>query len=358
MISRVRVPLFVGALLAAAGLAGLMVTRPTDGSPAPLSGTILTGRTAPGIALHDQFGHGVTLRQFRGHPVIVTFLAANCTQLCPVVAETIHRTMIELGPAGRSVGILAVSTEPEADTHSLVARFSREHGLLHRWHYLSGPRSAVRPVWKEYAIYAPPANATQAEVNGHTSATYLIDSSGKERVLVTSDPGTGLLSRDLRILLGLPVTGGLADDVPAPQPGHQAPAFALHSLSSSTVQLSAERGHPVLLNFWATWCTACKSEMPALVRWSRRLRSEGLVVLGIDQGDPRKDVASFVRRYRVTYPILLDSDGAISGKYEVIGLPTSYLIGPDGVVEMARPGALGVNDLRDLERRVREDRGG
>jgi peroxiredoxin len=196
------------------------------------------------------------------------------------------------------------------------------------------------PVWHAFYVYVAPKNALEKLRQAHTSATYVLDGQGRERVLMTSNPDTGTLVRDLRILLGLTPQAAGADSVPAPQAGHPAPAFQLRSLSGSTVRLHDLRGHVVVLNFWATWCTACRSEMPMLARWSKAVRSSGVVVLGIDQQESARDAAAFVRRYRVPYPILLDSSGDVSATYGVAGLPTSLVVDRHGMVHAVRAGIL------------------
>src|SRR5438105_713430 len=99
------------------------------GSAAPVlsGGTGLSGRPAPDFRLTDQFGRSIQLSQLHGHPVVITFLSASCKELCPVVAGTIHRSLAEMGPAGKNVSVLAVSTDPEGDEPAVVRRFSREH---------------------------------------------------------------------------------------------------------------------------------------------------------------------------------------------------------------------------------------
>lgn len=305
-----------------------------------LQGTRLPNWQAPNFRLTDQFGRTVTFAQFRGRPVLLTFMQSHCTELCPLTAETIHRTLAELGPRSRRLAVLAISAEPEQDTAASARQFSRQHGMLHRWHYLLGSRQQLRPIWDAYHLYVAPADAPAKLQQAHTSATYLIDSQGRERILLTGDPNQGVLSRDIRILLGQAVTAPLLQAVPAAQVGHPAPDFTLASLTGKRVSLRSLRGHIVLLNFWATWCTACRSEMPRVNGWYRRLRSQGLIVLGIDQQEGKGAVAGFVHRFHVSYPIALDSSGSVSARYNVAALPTSILVDRSGMVESVHLGIL------------------
>ena len=305
-----------------------------------LAGTNLGASPAPGFRLRDQFGRWVSLTSLRGRPVIVTFVGATCTTLCPVVAETIHRTVAELGPDSRRVEVVAISTDPEHDTPAAVRRFSLAHRLLGTWHYLVASRAILAPIWRAYHLYVAPKGAPAQLADAHTSATYLLDASGRERVLMTSSPDVVGLDRDVRILAGLSAFSAAEVAIPAPQVGHPAPPLDVPRLNGGTIHLASLRGHVVLLNFWATWCMPCKSEMPMLQRWYGSVRARGVVVLGVDQQEGRGDVAPFIRALHVQYPIALDTDGVASARFDVAGLPTTLVIDRQGIVRSFRPGIL------------------
>jgi len=117
----------------------------------------------------------------------------------------------------------------------------------------------------------------------------------------------------------------------APRERLVAPEFRLPDLKGTVIKLENYQGEVVLLHFWATFCTPCLEELPALESLWRRYRERGLVILGIaaDRGsaDP---VRKFARAAGVTFPVLLDPEGVVRNHYEVVGLPMSYLIGRDG----------------------------
>lgn len=340
VIARRSLPVIVAIVLIAAGIGILTIPRGTTEAGPALVGTLFRPIPASPIRLTDQFGHQVSLSQFRGHPAIVTFLSAACTTLCPVVAETIHRSVEELGTPGRRVEILAVSTDPTHDTPALIRTFSSRHGLYYRWHYLTGSRSQLAPIWHAYYVYVAPANASQSLRDAHTSATYLIDSQGRKRVVMGGDPRTDDLQHNLQILLGIPVKPVGAYAIPAPQVGHPAPQFALRDLNGRMVSLRSLRGKVVLLNFWASWCPPCRQEAPRLSRWYEHLKSKNFVVVGVDQEEGRSDVLSFVRSFRLRYPIVLDGDGSVDASYDASALPKSLLIDPQGLVRSVVLGAV------------------
>lgn len=342
--NRRYLPFAVVLAVVAVGVALLTIPRTTASAPtasAPrLEGTVFPPKPAADFRLTDQFGRTVSITQFRGRTVILTFMGAHCTELCPLVAEKIRQSVDQLGAAGSKIAIVAISTDPGGDTRSAVIAFSRAHKLLHRWFYLTGSQARLQPVWRAYYIYVAPPNSPPAIRDSHTSATYLIDKNGNRRVLMAGALNSNLLKRDLLILSGRSL--GLARTVgkPVPEVGHAAPDFALKTPSGATIRLSSLRGKTVLVNFWATWCIACRTEAPFLASVYDRLHGQGLVVLGVDQQEGPSDIDSFARRYHLTYPLALDTDAGVDGAYNVSVLPTSFLVNPGGVITAITYGAV------------------
>jgi len=334
----------VTALVVIALVALLMVPH-SDAEP-KLAGTIISHRPAPGFQLTDQFHHPVSLSRLRGKVVVLTFVQSHCTGTCQLVAEEIHQALVRLGPDARHVAVVAVSVDPSSDTTASIRQFSQVHHLYHRWHYLTASRQVLAKIWKEYYVWAAmPPSGSQADV-AHTSATYLIDRGGQERVLLTGALTQSTLVSDLQILAGVPVTAGIQSRVPAPAVGHPAPAIALPALGGGQQSLARWHGKVVVLNYWATWCTACRSEMPRLEKWYRAQRSRGLVIVGVDQEESASDVRSYTRKLGITYPLLLDSNAVSSGRYNVIDLPTTFVIDRYGIIRAVRLGALDTGFLR------------
>ena len=101
--------------------------------------------------------------------------------------------------------------------------------------------------------------------------------------------------------------------------------------------LADYRGKVVVLNFWASWCTPCKTESPLLQRWHERIASRGGTVLGVDARDVSSDALDFVRRYRLTYPMLHDGPGDRLDPYGVAAYPETFVIDREGrIVAIAR----------------------
>ena len=108
------------------------------------------------------------------------------------------------------------------------------------------------------------------------------------------------------------------------------PEFSLRTPEGQTVSLTALRGQVVLLNFWATWCLECRQEMPALEGLHRRFGARGLAVIGVNTREGPPVVLTYARDLRLTFPLLLDSDGTVTIRYGVIGLPSTFLVGRNG----------------------------
>lgn len=115
--------------------------------------------------------------------------------------------------------------------------------------------------------------------------------------------------------------------------------FELPDLNGNKVKLSSLKGKVVFLNFWATWCGPCRSEMPSMQRMYEKLRDEGLEILAVDLQEEKGLVGKFARELSLTFPILLDSSGAVGGQYNARAIPTTYLFDRKGFVVARAVGA-------------------
>ena len=124
--------------------------------------------------------------------------------------------------------------------------------------------------------------------------------------------------------------------------GRLAPDFVTPTLDGQSVRLSQFRGRPVLVNFWATWCTACRAEMPAIERVWERHRAEGFQVLEVDYQELNQAaMRSFLRDVGVHFGSALDPDGKIAAAYGVtIGLPESFFIDRHGTIRVIHLGEM------------------
>lgn len=130
------------------------------------------------------------------------------------------------------------------------------------------------------------------------------------------------------LLLG---TGGKSTGNGIPN-GAKAPDFELKTTDGKVIKLSDYKGKPVMLNFFATWCPPCRAEMPALQEVYAEYESKGFVIIAVNLNESNLAVNSFRDKYKLTFPIVIDTDDRVSRTYEIVPLPTSYFINKDGVV--------------------------
>ena len=117
-----------------------------------------------------------------------------------------------------------------------------------------------------------------------------------------------------------------AIDPPTPAPG-----FELPDLDGDQHRQADYRGRILVVNFWATWCTPCREEMPSLERLHRALQDEGVTVVAINMGDARRHVAAFDREARLSFPLLIDPSGEVARHdWRIRGLPTTFIVGAEG----------------------------
>ena len=128
--------------------------------------------------------------------------------------------------------------------------------------------------------------------------------------------------------------------------GVPAPNFDLATLDGRRVKLSDYRGKAVLLNFWATWCSPCKVEMPWFVDLQKKYGNDGLVILGVAMDDSEASkIAEFANEMGVNYPVLLGTDKVSEDYGNVEFLPTSFYIDREGKIVGKGEGLLGEADV-------------
>ena len=143
---------------------------------------------------------------------------------------------------------------------------------------------------------------------------------------------------------------GATDASVGVRPGRLARDFAASNLEGRRLHLSELRGHPVVINFWATWCTSCLAEMPALEEQRRAHRSEGLVIVAVNVGERPADARRFIDALELfDLTVALDPDLTVADAYGVRGLPHSVFIDRNGVVQALYQGQL---DAETMERYV------
>jgi thiol-disulfide isomerase/thioredoxin len=124
------------------------------------------------------------------------------------------------------------------------------------------------------------------------------------------------------------------------RPGAAAPQISLPVVGGGTSNLAADRGKVVLVNFWATWCEPCKSEMPVLQQLANDLRDRPFVLYSVDLQEDSAQVEAFQRDFGLHLYAVLDQDGDVTRAYGVRALPATFLIDQRGVLRQQRLGPL------------------
>lgn len=126
-------------------------------------------------------------------------------------------------------------------------------------------------------------------------------------------------------------TGGR---IPSPREGFAAPDFTLDLLDGGQVTLSQLRGKAVVINLWASWCPPCRAEMPALQKAYEANLDRGLELVAVNTAyqDSQGDATAFARRLGLSFPIALDRDGAVSRRYLLRALPSTFFVDREGVI--------------------------
>src|SRR5919201_6052584 len=189
--ARVRLALMVFASLAILAAGGVVLfARPKEAPPLGAGG--FAGALSPpnippkNFTLTDEDGKPISLRQYRGRVVVLTFMYSTCQDTCPVTATTIRGALDDLG---HDVPALAVSVDPAHDTRDSAEAFLVKRGLsAGRMHFLLGTRAQLQPIWHAYGIQP------QGKGFEHTARVLVLDRHGRQRVAFPSEQ---LVDRDL-----------------------------------------------------------------------------------------------------------------------------------------------------------------
>jgi len=136
-------------------------------------------------------------------------------------------------------------------------------------------------------------------------------------------------------------TGGHPGAIDSP-----APQFSLQDLDGKPLSLAGYQGKVVLLNFWATWCTPCRGEIPQFVEFQNNLGPQGLQLIGISMDDDAKPVHEFYQQFKMNYPVAIGNANLAESYGGVLGLPVTFLIGRDGRIAAKYVGATDLNALQ------------
>jgi len=212
-----RLAIGAAAILAIAALGAAAWMRSHEQS-LTLQGAVLTPPIdAYDFRLPDQDGQTVSLSSLRGKVVVLTFLYTHCPDICPLIADTLHRSYERLGRLATRSAFVAVSVDPPGDTPQAVRGFLKDHHVKGELTFLRGSFAQLRPVWAHYYIGSDARDVRQtareaaqpgANQVGHTSVVYIINPDGKIMVFLPGNFDPQDLITDIRLLAGPAGTSG------------------------------------------------------------------------------------------------------------------------------------------------------
>jgi len=369
---RARAMLAMATIGALAALAGCGTSASSVGSPGtnmanPTSsaamtnpeldtGSSLGGQPAPDFRLLNQFGQPMSLSQFRGKVVVLSFQDSECTTVCPLTAQSMLEAKQMLGAAGSQVQLLGVDANPDATKVADVLAYSRAHGMVNRWDFLTGTPAQLKATWSAYHIAV---QIEQGQID-HTPALFVIDQRGREQKLYLTQMAYSSVGQSARVL---------ADELSSLLPGHPRVA-SQQSLASITVQGPASHvtlpsatsggtvtlgpGQPRLVMFFATWLSEVsnlKSELTGANAYVATARKDGLPQLvAVDETVVEPSVQT-VRGYLsglgtpLSYPVALDTSGRVADGYGVQDQPWLVVVSSSGKTLWSHDGWLPVPAL-------------
>jgi cytochrome oxidase Cu insertion factor (SCO1/SenC/PrrC family) len=319
----------LGAILTSPKSSGgsALARNPTLDPGTPLS------RVAPDFTLTDQFGRPVSLHSFRGRVVILAFNDSQCTTVCPLTTTAMLDAKRFLGAAGSRVALLGIDANSKATAIGDVRAYSRTHGMLYQWHFLTARLPQLKRVWRAYGI---DVEIARGQID-HTPALYVIDPAGRLRRLYmtqmayASVPQLGqLLAHEAsRLLPDHPAVHSSLSYAQVTPIGPRA-SVSLPRPGAGTVRLAP--GRPHLLLFFTTWDSQV---LPDLARRLQTLNGYrgGPPLTAVDEGSVEPSAGAlpgFLRHLQLSYPVAIDRSGRVADGYEVQDQPWFVLTSASG----------------------------
>ena len=317
-------------------------------------GTSLPGPVAPGFTLTDQSGTPVSLRQFHGQAVVLAFVDARCTTVCPLSTVSMTEAVSMLGPAAaRHIQLLGIDANPDATRVADVRAYTVAHQMTRSWDFLTGSPAQLAAVWRAYHVYVA---ASHGNID-HEPAVYLIDAQGRERMLYLTQMAYASVAQQAEL-----IASGLSRLLPGhPALHHAVPMTLARSIkpasAASLAVIGGARGaghvtfgpgHPHLVVFLASWdqeTSDLPAELRALASYQREaLRRGWPTVVAVDEtptetspGDLARVLASSGGA-SLGYPVVADTSGRLADGYGVQDLPWIELISASGQIRYHHDG--------------------
>lgn len=301
----------------------------------------------PTFELQDQLGRTFDSTVTAGKDLVVAAFHTSCHQTCPLYTALFFQIQKHLPPG---VLLAEVTTDPSTDSSAVLADYASRIGAS--WTFATGSPNALTAFWKPFGVELSSGDS-------HVSTLALIDRHGYVRLVYRGVPAVGnalppalvtsLGAEGLRELASGGDGWGAPDvlqalltisgpEQPAHSSGGPAASFDLVGTDGRRASLASFAGHPIVINFWATYCPPCRAEMPLLQR--QVVGATGVQLVLIDEGDGAQAARDFLNAVGVRQPALLDSDLGVGHAYGATALPTTVFVRADGSIAGRHVGQL------------------
>lgn len=368
----------IAAVIVGCGVVGIVATRqhPPANTSSPIyvkplaanevgpnsmvdPGTPLYGHTAPAFTLTNQFGKQVSLSQFRGKTVVLSFDDAVCTTICPLTTEDMMNAVKTLGPkAAKDIQLLGIDANPQAISVNDVMKYSKDHGMMHSWDFLTGTLPQLKQVWKNYNIEAQVVN----DQIDHTPALYIIDPQGKERVLYLTPSTyssvaaeTSILAKDIKKYLpardGNPVKQVTAQPVTwSPKNTMSLPTVKDGKIDGSVI---IGQGKPTLVAFFASWAPNAKIGLEQLDAYSKQPGAPKVIGVDVETTEPNQ--SWFLNWEKGVHtpdiPIAIDKTGEVADGFKIADLMWISLVNANGKIVWSNDGWIPTKQIQEIVNR-------
>jgi len=347
----------------AASAASASANAAAEANPNLDLGTSLDNAPAPDFTLTNQFGQPMSLSQFRGKVVLLGFEDSECTTVCPLTTQSMVLARQLLGTAGNNVQLLGVDANPQATSVADVMSYSRTHGMVNQWDFLTGSLAQLRQAWRGYHI------AVQIESGqiDHTPALFVISQQGRlQKIYLTqmaysSVPQSAqVLAEEIATLLpGHPKLassqslGAIPAQTPAAAISLPTPAGSGAPGAQAAPAVTLGPGKPRLVVFFATWLAETsdlKAQLTGLNAYVKAAAKDHLPALVAVDETVTEPSAQAVGAYlggltKLDYPVGLDQTGRVADGYGVQDQPWLVLVSAAGKVVWSHAGWLPMPEL-------------
>ncbi len=310
--------------------------------------------------LVDQNGNAFDNRSIGGRTLILAAFHTTCTTTCPLYTGLFLDLQRHVP---RDVMLVEVSTDPVHDTPEALRSYAAKVGAS--WRFVTGTSEQLQAFWQ-------PLDVQLSGDQLHSSTMAIVDGNGFIRSVYQGVPDVGgalpppltdslspLGRQELhshgdgwgsaQVLGSLRDVNSILQQEASGQGG--APDFVATDLDGHSVSPAQFRGRPLLVNFWASWCVPCRTELPLLQQAADR--SPSLAIVLVDERDGAGAARQFLRGLHVRLPVASDPDGSVGARYRVAGLPATFFVRADGSIASSRLGQLDESRLEEHLRAIR-----